>query len=89
MSAEYLKHLIAQGAIDPQSSLSHGLGLTGQQSSMGSEANASIEPAAPAAGSVTTDSAIRILNMVRANAILQRKEYFASALGRSRDDLRV
>jgi len=39
MSAEYLEHLIAQVAIDPQSSLSHGLGLTGQQSSMGSEAD--------------------------------------------------
>ena len=68
-----LKHFSAQAAIVPQSSaLSHGFDLWGQQSCISSIADMSaaagdwvLTPAAPAAGSIATDKAIRRAKMVR------------------------
>jgi hypothetical protein len=83
-----LKHFSAQTAMEPQSviPLSQGLAWRGQQS-MSSIADISVISAdleaiiAPAAaGSVATDSAIRIANMVRANAMAQGTEYQAATL---------
>jgi len=70
-----MQHVEAQAAIDPQSSLSHGLAAGGQQSCIGSDADISAAScdftlAAPAAGSMATDTAIRSANMVRTKAIL-------------------
>ena len=90
-----LRHFMTQPAIDPQSSMAlpHGSAAGGQQSCIGSGADISAAScdfslkAAPAPiGSMATDSAIRIANMVRANAILQRTHYPAAAGGWSSDD---
>jgi hypothetical protein len=89
-----LKHFSAQTAMEPQSviPLSQGLAWRGQQT-MSSIADISVLSAdleaifVPAtAGSVATDSAIRIANMVRANAMSQGMEYQAAANHRSSDD---
>ena len=70
-----LKHLSAQVAMAPQSSMafSHGLALCGQQSGMSSvmetpaaSGDFTLTPALAAAGSSATDSAIRSVTMVRA-----------------------
>jgi hypothetical protein len=70
--------------MDPQSSivLSHGLAVGGQQSSIGPTAeisavscDLSLNPNPPPIGSIATEVAIRIANMVRVNDILQRGEY--------------
>jgi hypothetical protein len=70
-----LKHLSAQVAMAPQSSMafSHGLALGGQQSGMSSvmempaaSGDFTLTPALPAAGRVATDTAIRSVTMVRA-----------------------
>lgn len=69
-----LKHFSAQPAMALQSSpaFSHGLALCGQQSSMSSSEDISegsgdldFIPAAPAAGSIATDRAIRSARMER------------------------
>jgi len=68
-----LKHLSAQVAMVPQSSMafSHGLALCGQQSGMSSvmempaaSDDLTIMPALAAAGSIATDRAIRSTTMV-------------------------
>jgi hypothetical protein len=68
----------AQVAMDALSSpaLSHGLAVGGQQSCIGSDADisgascgCSLNAAAPAAGSIATDTAMRRANMVRKTAI--------------------
>jgi len=70
-----LKHLSAQVAMAPQSSMafSHGLALGGQQSGMSSvmempaaSGDFTLTPALAAAGSIATDRAIRSATMVRA-----------------------
>src|SRR5262252_4028296 len=75
--------------MDPQSSvvLSHGLALGGQQSCIGSAADISVSSctfsvnAAPlAAGSIATDSAIRIANMVRVSDIFAARRIFRQGL---------
>jgi hypothetical protein len=90
-----LKHVRAQVAIDPQPAiaLSHGLAACGQQSSIASEADISaascdfsLNAAAPAAGTMATDSAIRNANMVRAKVIFERTEYPVPAGSQSSDD---
>ena len=69
-----LKHLSAQAAMAPQSSmvLSHGLALWGQQSDMSSvrympaaSGDLTVMPALAAAGRIATDRAIRSAKMVR------------------------
>ena len=69
-----LKHFSAQLAMALQSSmaLSHGLALCGQQSGISSSVDMSdgsgdleLTPAAPAAGSIATDRAIRNARMER------------------------
>jgi hypothetical protein len=83
-----LKHFSAQTAMEPQSviPLSQGLAWRGQQS-MSSIADISVLSAeleaifTPAvAGSIATDSAIRIVSMVRAKAMSRGSEYRAATL---------
>jgi hypothetical protein len=75
--------------MDPQSSmvLSHGLAAGGQQSRIGSTAEISVascdlslNPNPPPIGSIATEAAIRIANMVRGNDISQRGEYSRGGL---------
>ena len=69
-----LKHLSAQAAMVPQSSMvsSHGLALWGQQSDMSSvmempaaAGDLTVMPAPAAAGRIATDRTIRSATMVR------------------------
>jgi hypothetical protein len=75
--------------MDAQSSmvLSHGLAAGGQHSCVGSTAEISVascdlslNPNPPPIGSIATEAAIRIANMVRVNNILQRGEYSSAGM---------
>jgi len=77
-----LKHLSTQVAMAAQSSIafSHGLALCGQQSVISSIMDMSaasgdfaLTPAAPAAGSIATDKAIRTARIVRPRPMDQVK----------------
>ena len=82
-------HFVVQAAMDPQSpmALSHGLADEGQQSCIGSTADISpascdlsLNPNSPPIGSIATEAAIRMANMVRTSDILQRGEYSSGGL---------
>src|SRR5262249_12263840 len=85
-----LKHLNAQVAMAPQSSMafSHGLPFCGQQSGMSSisempasSGDLTLTPALPAAGSIATDRAIRSVTMVRPTLMLATKYQVAGYRG--------
>ena len=78
-----------QAAIEAQSGMPlHGSAADGQQSSIGSDADISViswdfnlKVAALAAGSEATDNAIRSANMVRANIMIEQRQYPVASFG--------